>query len=64
MHALIVFALFRQLSRCKPSKVSGLDLGVYLLQQLSVLGIYRLDKRDKSNGSTKRIVIGLCSTGF
>lgn len=31
---------------------------------VSVLGIYRVDKRDKSNGSTKRIVIGLRSDGF
>lgn len=32
--------------------------------EVSVLGIYRVDKRDKSNRSTKRIVISLCSNGF
>lgn len=31
---------------------------------VAVLGIHRVDKRDKSNRSTKRIVIGCCSSGF
>lgn len=33
VHDLILFVLFRQISRCNPKKVSVLGLGVYLLQQ-------------------------------